>query len=368
LQDQLRNSVADVVAAYEGVGATPTDKLFLERDQAITDNNQKIKGLTLNVVELAREVNKAGGSLDIKPFEDLINQLSRANVDLANQNYLQGLKDLLPSVAEYDAKIAEVARGKTELTELEKLNAQVNLLQLDILSQTNPALAEHVRLLRDRAAALDAATEKQKADSESIGAGIQQRLQDYYNSVKDLGGAIGDAVVGGLQGLEDQLTAFVTTGKANFKELAVSILSDLARIAIRAAIIQPIVKALGGLFPGFQFADGGVFAQNGIQKFAMGGVVNRPTIFPFANGTGLMGEAGPEAIMPLQRGANGKLGVIASGGGNTSVVVNVDASGNSNVQGDQAQAKQLGVVVSAAVQAELVKQQRPGGLLAGARR
>ena len=368
LQDQLRDSVADVVAAYEGVGATPTDKLFLERDQAITENNRKVKDLTLTVVELAREVNKAGGSLDIKPFEDLINQLSRVNVDLANQNYLQGLKDLLPSVAEYDAKIAEVARGKTELTELEKLNAQVNLLQLDILVATNPALAEHVRLLRDRAAALDAATAKQKADSESIGAGIQQRLQDYYNSVKDLGGAIGDAVVGGLQGLEDQLTAFVTTGKANFKELASSILSDLARIAIRAAIIQPIVKALGGLFPGFKFADGGVFAQNGIQKFAMGGVVNRPTIFPFANGTGLMGEAGPEAIMPLQRGANGKLGVIASGGGNTNVTVNVDASGNSNVQGDQAQAKQLGVVVSAAVQAELVKQQRPGGLLAGTRR
>jgi hypothetical protein len=57
----------------------------------------------------------------------------------------------------------------------------------------------------------------------------------------------------------------------------------------------------------------------------------------------------------------------ALGGGSTNVVVNVDASG-SNVQGDQAQAKQLGVAVSAAVQAELVKQQRPGGLLAGTRR
>ena len=99
----------------------------------------------------------------------------------------------------------------------------------------------------------------------------------------------------------------------------------------------------------------------------MGGVVNKPTIFPFANGTGLMGEAGPEAIMPLQRAANGKLGVIASGGGSTNVTVNVDAGGTS-VQSDQAQAKQLGVVVSAAVQAELVKQQRPGGLLAGTRR
>ena len=365
LQEQLRNSIADVVAAYEGVGATPTDKLFLERDEAITENNRKVKELTLNVVELAREVNKAGGSLDIKPFEDLINQLSRANVDLANQNYLQGLKDLLPSVAEYDAKIAEVARGKTELTELEKLNAQVNLLQLDILALTNPALAEHVRLLRERAAALDAATAKQKADSESIEAGIQKRLEDYYKSVKDLGGAIGDAVVSGLQGLEDQLTAFVTTGKANFKELAASILKDLARIAIRAAIIAPIVKALGGLFPGFQFANGGIMTGDGpvpLKKYASGGIANSPQLALYGEGSK------PEAYVPLPDGRRIPVAMQGGGGGATSVVVNVDASGNANVQGDQAQAKQLGVVVSAAVQAELVKQQRPGGLLAGARR
>ena len=56
------------------------------------------------------------------------------------------------------------------------------------------------------------------------------------------------------------------------------------------------------------------------------------------------------------------------GGGGTNVTVNVDASGNASVQGDQSQAKQLGVAVSAAVQAELVKQQRPGGILAGTRR
>jgi hypothetical protein len=359
LQDQLRNSVADVVAAYESVGATPTDQLFLERDAAITENNRKVKELTLNVVELAREVNKAGGSLDVKPFADLVDQLSRANVDLANQNYLQGLKDLLPSVAEYDAKIAEVVRGKTELTELEKLNAEVNLLQLDILAQTNPALAEHVRLLRERAAALDAATAKQKADSESIGEGIKGKLQEYYNSVKDLGGAIGDAVVSGLQGLEDQLTAFVTTGKANFKELAASILKDLARIAIRAAIIAPIVKALGGLFPGFQFANGGIMTGDGpvpLKKYASGGIANSPQLALYGEGSK------PEAYVPLPDGRRIPVAMQGGGGGNTSVVVNVDASGSS-VQGDSGRGEQLGRVISQAVQAELIKQKRPGGLL-----
>ena len=370
LQEQLRNSIADATAAYAGVGATPTDNLLLQKNEALANNERQIKQLTMSVVELEREVVAAGGTMDVQPFRELIDTLSTVNEELADKKYQQGLKDLLPSLAEYDAKIAEVTRGKIELTELEKLNAQVNLLQLDILAQTNPALAEHVRLLRERAAALDAATEKQKKDSESIGEGIKGKLQEYYNSVKDLGGAIGDAVVGGLKGLEDQLTAFVTTGKANFQELAASILSDLARIALRAAIIGPITQMLGGLFPGFKFANGGVFAANGIVPYAMGGIVDRPTLFPFANGgtisTGLMGEAGPEAIMPLRRGADGRLGVTSSQAGIVNVTVNVDASGSS-VQGDQAQAKALGGAVSAAVQAEIVKQKRPGGLLAGTR-
>jgi hypothetical protein len=97
----------------------------------------------------------------------------------------------------------------------------------------------------------------------------------------------------------------------------------------------------------------------------MGGIVDRPTMFRFANGgagnLGLMGEAGPEAILPLKRGANGKLGV-ASDGGQTSVTVNVDASGSS-VQGDGNQANQLGKAIGIAVQQELIRQKRPGGLL-----
>ena len=56
-----------------------------------------------------------------------------------------------------------------------------------------------------------------------------------------------------------------------------------------------------------------MFAKNKIVPYAYGGIVNKPTLFPMANGAGLMGEAGPEAIMPLKRGKNGKLGVQSSG-------------------------------------------------------
>lgn len=84
---------------------------------------------------------------------------------------------------------------------------------------------------------------------------------------------------------------------------------------------------LGGLFG---FANGGVFNGGHVQAFARGGIVNGPTLFPMANGAGLMGEAGPEAIMPLRRGADGRLGVAANSNGGSmhvSVGVTVDDEG-----------------------------------------
>jgi phage-related minor tail protein len=117
-------------------------------------------------------------------------------------------------------------------------------------------------------------------------------------------------------------------------------------------------------------AMGNAFAANGIVPFAMGGLVDKPTMFRFANGgagrLGLMGEAGPEAIMPLRRLPSGRLGVEAAGGSNSAPVnvnVSVDAKGTS-VQGNAGQGEQLGRAIAQAVQAELVKQKRPGGLLA----
>ena len=131
-------------------------------------------------------------------------------------------------------------------------------------------------------------------------------------------------------------------------------------------LIQFGVKSMFSAIPGFdkiiESANGNVFYQNKVVPFARGGILSQPTIFPMANGMGLAGEAGPEAIMPLRRGPSGRLGVEAAGGGAGNVVVNVDA-GSSAVQGDSPSANQLGKAIGAAVQAELIKQKRPGGLL-----
>ena len=160
------------------------------------------------------------------------------------------------------------------------------------------------------------------------------------------------------QGISDVILKARTLG---------DVLGNVLKMAANL-FIQFGVKTLFSTIPGFDkiinSANGNVFYQNKVVPFARGGIVNQPTIFPLANGAGLMGEAGPEAIMPLRRGPSGRLGVEAAGGAGGNVVVNVDASGSA-VQGDSNQAAQLGNAIGSAVQAELIKQKRPGGLLAG---
>jgi hypothetical protein len=100
---------------------------------------------------------------------------------------------------------------------------------------------------------------------------------------------------------------------------------DLLRIGTRKLVTEPLANAASGLFrtafeslgsllagTAVASAHGNVFGPDGLIPFATGGIVDRPTVFPFARGVGLMGEAGPEAILPLRRGRNGKLGVEAN--------------------------------------------------------
>ena len=194
--------------------------------------------------------------------------------------------------------------------------------------------------------------------------GLRNGAQEYLKSIQDVSKQMQDAFVNAFKGMEDALVQFVLTGKLNFKDLARSIIADITRIVIRQQLMTPL---LGGINKLLNLdlklnAAGNVFGANGIIPYAKGGIVNKPTVFPFANGIGLMGEAGAEAILPLKRGRSGNLGVEASGSSNN-IVVNVDASGSS-VQGDNDNARQFGNVIATAIQSELIKQKRPGGLLA----
>ncbi|WP_375690245.1 phage tail tape measure protein [Pseudooceanicola sp. LIPI14-2-Ac024] len=109
-------------------------------------------------------------------------------------------------------------------------------------------------------------------------------------------------------------------------------------------IAQGVGSFVEGLLP---FKDGAPFSQGRVVPFASGGIVSGPVRFPMRGATGLMGEAGPEAIMPLSRGADGKLGVRSDGGRAVNVVMNIQTSDVEGFRRSQSQiAAQMGRALS----------------------
>ena len=188
-----------------------------------------------------------------------------------------------------------------------------------------------------------------------------EEFKKLSDKATDLKSRLGELALDTVTKLSDAFADFFFEGKRGFADLARSALKELNRIIFRAAFMKfanPILGKLN-LLPN---ADGNVIANNKIVPYAKGGLISRPTIFPLADGAALAGEAGVEAIMPLRRGRNGRLGVEASGGMSNNIVVNVDASGSS-VDGDEESGKALGQAIAAAVQSQLIEEKRPGGLL-----
>ena len=135
------------------------------------------------------------------------------------------------------------------------------------------------------------------------------------------------------------LASAVVHGKS-LSDVMKSMVLSLSQTALSAAL-KPLSGLIGNLFAN---AKGNVFSGGGVMPFADGGIVNSPTLFAMNGGTGLMGEAGPEAIMPLARGADGSLGVRGSGGMN--VTVNISTP---DVQGFAQSQNQVAAMVSQAL-------------------
>ena len=188
--------------------------------------------------------------------------------------------------------------------------------------------------------------------------GARRAMRSYYADSMNMGRQFENFTSSTLSGLEDAFVDFAMTGKLGFSDLANSIISDLVRIAYQAMVVAPLLEALtggksggggllgglvGGLLGGgssagasmsvsgglasggwspssvFGWAKGGVFSGGNISDYS-GSIVTQPTAFSFgrhlsmfAGGGGIMGEAGPEAILPLDRASNGRLGLAMSG-------------------------------------------------------
>ena len=228
-------------------------------------------------------------------------------------------------------------------TQLEELRGRLTEIPAEIAADEIKKASEAMGALRD----ITAQTSAQFQDA------FAKKFSTYAKSVHDFGGQIGDIVVKSFRGMEDALVSFVQTGKLSFKDFANSIIADMIRIAVRQAFIAPLMG-------GFSSFLGNMF---GPKKTPAVPVTPKASGGPVTGGSPYMvGERGPELFIPNKSGnikPNHELG------GTTNITVSVDATG-SEVEGEENDAREMGRLIAAAIQSELIKQKRPGGLLSPA--
>ncbi len=246
--------------------------------------------------------------------------------------FLPGGQKILDSI---EKKVQSVNEGGVKLTKSAQdimaslAEQKQNLIERLTLGDQEAAIQKKIRDL------LAQNPELKKKEVEEAVRGIaaveeqlrqQEKVKELYRSI---GSTIETGIVDAIQGAID--------GTKTLGDVARSVFSQIQRSLIQFGVNS----FLSGLFPGSSF-----FRANG-------GPVS-------AGKSYMVGERGPEMFVP---NAGGRIVSNDNIGGSTNIVVNVDASG-SNVQGDRQTGRELGAVLSVAIQAELLKQKRPGGLLA----
>ncbi|EIO0673038.1 phage tail tape measure protein [Salmonella enterica] len=218
--------------------------------------------------------------------------------------------------------------------------------------------------------------------------GASRALDNFLTQSSNVAGMTENVFTNAFNGMADGVADFALSGKMDFRSFTVSILADLAKMEARIAASKLLGSVLGmfgagasagGSTPSGAYssaalsvipnADGGVYRSAGLSQYS-GSIVNRPTFFAFARGAAVMGEAGPEAILPLRRGANGKLGVVAAGSGGMTMFApqyHIAITNTGPELGPQA-LKTVYDVSKKAASDYLQQQGRDGGRLSGAYR
>lgn len=327
---------------------TEAHKQLLAFQQRITDlSGKKLTADEKSVLAHKDEIAQALRGLDIKQQElqhqNAINELKKKTVQLTSQLTEEeskvrqqhtmalatmGMGDQQRGRYEERLKIQQQYQDKLE--QLKRDSKAKGTYGSDEYRQAEQALKDSLdrRLAEwaDYSAKVDAA----QGDWMQ---GASRALDNFLAQGGNVAGMTENVFTNAFNGMADGIANFALTGKMDFRSFTVSILADLAKMEARIAASKLLGSVLGmfgagasagGSTPSGAYssaalsvipnADGGVYRSAGLSQYS-GSIVNRPTFFAFARGAAVMGEAGPEAILPLRRGANGKLGVVAAGSG-----------------------------------------------------
>ncbi len=192
--------------------------------------------------------------------------------------------------------------------------------------------------------------ETSMGEASTMTAAFDAQLRDIRQTLGDTTRDLGNLDAGFSRGLRKAFDGVVFDGMKLSD--ALSTLGKAMSNTVYNAAMKPVTDHFGGMLAGglnalvssiMPYAQGGAFTQGRVMPFAKGGVVTSPTTFPMRGATGLMGEAGPEAIMPLTRSADGRLGVQAQGGGTVNVTMNITTP---DVQGFQRSQSQIAAQMS----------------------
>ncbi|EJJ2475780.1 phage tail tape measure protein, partial [Escherichia coli] len=232
-------------------------------------------------------------------------------------------------------------RARERMRELQQIRDSFRQKDADLQSQYQTgdisedfyrqALAQNAQYLSERLkdqAVFYAESDVQRADWQK---GLQEGFSNWVDNASDYASQAAQLATEGISGMVNNITEMLNGNKVEWRSWASSVLQEISKVLMNAAIVNGIKTAANGMSGAGGFlgsigdwlggavanAKGGVYTSANLSAYS-NSIVDTPTYFAFAKGAGLMGEAGPEAIMPLTRAADGSLGVRAVGSMNGS--------------------------------------------------
>lgn len=258
-------------------------------------------------------------------FQSLSDELAGKGIDMSRwENWSDEMKKIFDAIQSVGGNIATESLQLLQ-NQFEK-GTLTNAQYLSALEAIKVQFAEYPAVVKLADDAIKAFNLSAQTSLPTVASQLKAAWDDMNTAIANVPSSIGDAFVSAIKGSEslgDALKGLLQDiGAVIAKALILKALSGLWGGSSVTSVVTPGLSSLFGVTS----AKGNIFDVNGLVPFANGGIVNKPTLFPFASGVGLMGEAGAEAIMPLKRTSSGDLGVQADGGGGmTNITMNINA-------------------------------------------